>query len=122
MTKIADQRYYTFSYKGNSYVLESTINYAGIATALGMGIATVTNGVVDAGQGDVISRIEGANRGILVPLTINYRNATNSKKRGRAKVAVPVDQLENIKRLKNVPYGSENTVTSCKFSITHDFN
>lgn len=122
MTKIADQRYYAFTYKGNSYVLESTINYGGIASALGMQEAQVTNGVVNAGQGDVISRIEGANRGILVPLTINYRETTNSKKRGRAKVGVPVDQLENIKRLKNVPYGDKYTVTSCKFSITHDFN
>ena len=122
MTKIADQKYYSFTYKGNSYVLEATKNYEGIAKALGMEDANVTNGVVDAGQGDVITRIEGSNQGILVQLTINYRNSTNTKKRGRAKVGIPTDKLEEIKRLKNVPYGADKTVTSCKFSITHDFN
>lgn len=112
---ISERRYYSFEHDGKNYIIESTLRFANIAQALGMTEFNTINGVVPIGTGILITRELGISLGVLVPMVINYRNVSDTRKRGRTKVGIPVNKISCVSAMRNVPYGSGCVVTSIKF-------
>lgn len=121
MPKIEDFKYQKFTVNAQTYVLKTTAKYDGLATAFGMTALSVTDGIVPKSEGEVITAETAVKRGLMVPMVINYRNAANTKKRGRGVVGVPIDQISKLDDVTAKKYGEENLITSIKFSTRRDF-
>jgi hypothetical protein len=93
---ISDRRHYSFEYDGKNYIIESTVRFANVALALGMTEFNTINGVVPPDSGILITRELGISLGVLVPMVINYRNVSDTKKRGRTKVGIPVNKISGL--------------------------
>lgn len=120
MVTIENTKYFKFTQESNAYVLKASVAFTDLAQALGMTLAQTTDGVLNAGQGQLLTYKSGTQNGILAPMVLNYRNPTNAFKRGRAKVGIPTSKIQDLNGLSGVKYGT-NICVSIKFPERHDY-
>lgn len=121
MPSISDRRFYAFEYDNKNYILESTVRFANVAKALGMTEVNAVNGIIPYNSGIIITRELGLSLGVLVPMVINYRNISDTKKRGRVKVGIPINKVQHLSATRYVAYGDGFVITSIKFPERYRF-